>query len=162
MTETGIFVSASSAWKRGDKVIWMFNDRTSVQTVRVIVERPGRSVAHYSTSQNFDTSLRVSTLAGTRLRVVKFTYNWEVSQLDLLVVLFSLLLSILYKVQPEFVDPHQTDYIAAAGERVEMQCIVRPSVYPSASVAWNKHQGDLTKTVHLGENYAKQKAELKD
>ena len=43
-----------------------------------------------------------------------------------------------------------------------MECIVRPSVYPSASVAWNKHQGDLTKTVHLGENYAKQKAELKD
>jgi hypothetical protein len=39
------------------------------------------------------------------------------------------------KVQPKFVDPRQADYLAAVGERVDMNFSVHPNVYPTASVA---------------------------
>ena len=76
----------------------------------------------------------------------------------LLVISFFLLLSAFSKVQPEFVDPHQTDYVAAVGERVELNCYVKPNVFPNASVVWQKQE----RSVHLGEKYTIQKAGLND
>ena len=104
--------------------------------------------------------MQACTLAGTRQRDVKFTCHLEVSAWVLLVISFSLLPSVLRKVQPEFVDRHQTDYIAAEGERVELDCSVRPNIYPSASVVWQKREGGLLKEVYKGETHTIQKAGL--
>ena len=69
---------------------------------------------------------------------------------------------ILCKVQPKFVDPNQTEYIAAVGERVELDCSLRPTVYPRASVLWQKREGNLVRRVHEGEKFTILKSGLKD
>ena len=80
----------------------------------------------------------------------------------LLVISFSLLLCVLCKVQPEFVDSHETDYIAAVGERVDLDCSTRPNVYPSASVVWKKQEGGILKTMGTGEKLTIEKTGLND
>jgi hypothetical protein len=55
------------------------------------------------------------------------------------------------KVQPEFADKNDIDYIAAAGERVDLDCSLKPSVYPPPIVEWQKLGGAL-KMLSKGEN----------
>ena len=69
---------------------------------------------------------------------------------------------VLCEVQPEFVDPHQTDYIAAEGERIDLDCSVRANVFPNASVVWQKREGGLLQRVGTGETLTILKAGLKD
>ena len=65
---------------------------------------------------------------------------------------------LIYEVQPEFADPRPTDYIAAVGERVKLNCSVRRDVYPFASVVWSKQKGNL----HVGETYTIERAAVED
>ena len=82
----------------------------------------------------------------------------------LLMISFSLLQSVPCKVQPEFVDPHLTDYIAAEGERVDLDCSIRPSVFPPALVKWQKREGSALKILGTaaGEKYTIEKAQMND
>jgi hypothetical protein len=55
-------------------------------------------------------------------------------------------------VQPEFADKNDIDYIAAAGERVDLDCSLKPSVYPPPIVEWQKLEGGALKMLSKGEN----------
>lgn len=66
-------------------------------------------------------------------------------------------------VQPKFVDPRKNFYIAKVGERVDLDCSVRPNVYPSAWVEWQKQDGDVLTTIpRMGENFTIENATLND
>jgi hypothetical protein len=48
------------------------------------------------------------------------------------------------------------------GERVELNCSVRPDIYPPASVVWWKQKGNSQTRLHVGEKYTIQRAAMED
>jgi hypothetical protein len=68
-------------------------------------------------------------------------------------------------VQPDFADTKNNEYIAAVGERVDLDCSLKPNVYPPVMVLWQKIEGSDLKILGKGENYTMytiEKAESND